>query len=526
MGRVSSVRRAIGPVSCASAALLAMMATASLPSIGNADSPERAEGPSRTTDVRIADRLQPIAAKVAVPQGQRPDRSKSDAALAAAGFKLAAAEVINVRVREQNEFSGEYRINPDMTISVARLGRVAVGNLTPIELERYLGERLGAALRQEINVAVEVVRFRPFFMTGQVSNPGSVEWRPDLTLIQAISLSGGVARPTATREIEAPERRLLLEQAKVRHSFAVAQLARLKAEKEGKDSVDVELLLSSYVAKALPESRQALEAFLARQNQLLEEQRAAHKGKIVGMERERDVVLHELESARVQSDEVKLQVDLTESLMEGIESLKSQQLLTNSRYLEHRRALAEIRVRYSESITLVQRSRARYNAVEREIQTLQMDRDSFLNERIETLENEVSQLEITLGESGMLVDASNGMPPALTYHIARKSGAGVQTMAANLFTEILPGDVVIVSSRQRSGIGLPSGGVTRASAPEPLEETQRIMESAVTPTQPATSPTTTGSTVARQTSASQRLGLSPRPSASRSSFDPPGQPRR
>jgi polysaccharide biosynthesis/export protein ExoF len=391
-----------------------------------------------------------------------------------------------VRVRGQSEFSGDYRINPDTTISLPRLGRVNVGAMTASDLEAYLGERLSASLRQDVSATVEVVRFRPFFMTGQVSSPGSVEWRPDLTLIQAISLSGGVARPSSASGIDTPERRLLLEQARVRHGFAVAQLARVKAEKSGKDSVETEQLLSGYIAKALPESRDALEQFLSRQNQLLGEQRAAHESRVAGLTRERDAVLHELEAARAQSDEVKLQVELTESHMEGIESLKSQQLLTNTRYLEYRRGLAEIRVRYSESIQIVQRARTRYNALERELLTLQSEREALLNDRIEGLEREIAELELTLGGPSGLMEAGLGqLQPSLTYHIARRTGAGVQTFVANLFTEVYPGDVVIVSSKQQTRSTTPGGLTTVTSATDALEETQRIMEGAVSPSAPA-----------------------------------------
>lgn len=461
---------------------------------------------------------QPAAARpAATPQAETTDKAKGDTA---EGLLLASAELVHVRVRGLGEYSGDYRINPDMTISIPRIGRVAVGSMTAQGLERYLGDKLSATLRQDVSVAVEVVRFRPFFMTGQVTTPGSVEWRPDLTLIQAISLSGGVARPTTRSEVDiSPERILLLEQARVRHSFAVAQLARVSAEKSRKESVEMEQILGAYIAKALPESREALEAFLGRQNQLLEEQRAAHESRIAGLARERDSVLQELEAARLQSDEVKLQVELTESHMEGIESLRAQQLLTNSRYLEHRRALAEIRVRYSESIQLVQRARSRYNSLNREIQTVQSEREAFLNERIESLEREIAELELTLGGPSGLVEASSGsVSPELTYHIARRNGPGVQTLVANLFTEIYPGDVVIVSRKQRAGSGKPSALTTVTNSPNALEETQRIMEGTLSPGTPGTQPSYISPTTGARRASAQRFGL-PTGSTSRSTTD-------
>jgi protein involved in polysaccharide export with SLBB domain len=487
VGRVASVGRIACPAGGLSiGALLVSVAIVAVPGNVSSQSPQNPSAP-RSSDTRTAELLRPTVPRpTATPQTDAADKAKGDALV---GFELANAELIHVRVRGQAEFSGDYRINPDMTISIPRLGRVRVGSMTAQDLERHLGDRLSSALRQDVSVAVEIVRFRPFFMTGQVTTPGSIEWRPSLTLIQAISLSGGVARPTSAADLDTPERRLLLEQARVRHSFAVAQLARVSAEKKRRESVEVEQLLNSFVAKALPESRDALEAFLTRQNQLLDEQRAAHESRVAGLVRERDAVLHELEAARSQADEVKLQVELTESHMEGIESLKSQQLLTNTRYLEHRRALADIRVRYSEAIQLVQRARTRYNSAEREIQTVQSQRESLLNERMEGLEREIAELELTLGGPTGLLEASNGsLSPALSYHIARRTSAGVQTLVANLFTEIYPGDVVIVSSKRRAGNTAGMETTTVSSTQTPLEETQRIMEGAVSPSTTASAP--------------------------------------
>ena len=92
------------------------------------------------------------------------------------------------------------------------------------------------------------------------------------------------------------------------------------------------------------------------------------------------------------------------------------------------------------------------------------------------------------------MNASAGaLAPSLTYHIARKSSEGVRTMVADLFTEILPGDVVIVSSKQRARSAAPDGLMTTmTNAPDALAETQRIMESAVSLGATATAPSARG----------------------------------
>ena len=168
-----------------------------------------------------------------------------DMNVAGTAFELLGAERIQLRVNGYPDLNGEYRINPDQTISIAGLRRVPVDSMSLPDLEAYLSERLSASLRREISVSVEIARFRPYFVTGQVAQPGAVEWRPGLTLIQAISLAGGVARSPTRSEADTPERGLLTEQARAQQRFALAQLARLKAEKDGKASVEATRVLET-----------------------------------------------------------------------------------------------------------------------------------------------------------------------------------------------------------------------------------------------------------------------------------------
>ncbi len=41
------------------------------------------------------------------------------------------------------------------------------------------------------SVAVEVTAYRPFYILGEVSRPGQYPFRPDMTVLTAISIAGG-----------------------------------------------------------------------------------------------------------------------------------------------------------------------------------------------------------------------------------------------------------------------------------------------------------------------------------------------
>ena len=400
---------------------------------------------------------------------------------------------VQLRVNGFPELSGEYRINPDQTISIAGLRRVAVDATSLPDLELYLNERLSANFRREISVSVEISRFRPYFVTGQVAQPGAVEWRPGLTLIQAISLAGGVSRSPTRSESDTPERGLLTEQARAQLRFALAQIARLKAEKDGKATVDTTRVIETLGDGVTPESRQALTTFLERQNQLLAEQRDIMRGRITRLERERELAAREFETARQQEQEIAKTVDMAQDMADRLERLKDEKIITTSRYMSQQRDLIESRVRYGESRALVERARGRVASLTREIETVQQERRAFLNDRIENLEREIAQLDLTLQDARPVQrTATQEQPPALSYYIARKSAnaavhsvstaqpaTGLQTMSAHLFTEILPGDVLIVTSQARGPAEAAAIAANELSAGDgtALQQMQKIIES-------------------------------------------------
>ncbi|MFN0217651.1 MAG: polysaccharide biosynthesis/export family protein [Hyphomicrobium sp.] len=392
---------------------------------------------------------------------------------------LKRVEIFHVRVRGQPDLSGEYRVNPDVTVSIAGIGRIAVGAFTPSQFEQELSRRLSIAMHQDTSVSVEIVRYRPFYLTGQVAEPGAMEWRPGLTVIQAISLAGGVYRLPMQAEMATVARGLGLQQAKVQRKFALATLARLKAEKAGHSGVEATDMPDFQIGELSSESRQSLETFMAQQNALLQEQRKLTEARLEGLERERQSATSELNAATVQSNEVKKQVDLMTEVSRNVESMRQQKLIDNSRYLQLSRDAIDANVRYSESLSLIERARGRLLAIASQIETVSRERNTILNERIEALEREVAQLNLTLADGAFNGASSAEAVPEISYNIARKSDTGVDTISANLVTEILPGDVVIVTSKPPSAGGQRIGASVGDDA-DKLLAIQRIMEASAT----------------------------------------------
>lgn len=397
-------------------------------------------------------------------------------------FETSQVERIRMRVWGNSDLSGEYTIDPDNTLSVPRLGRIAVGGMTMADLEIMLTQKLSSAMRSEMTVAVEVARFRPYYIMGQIAEPGAIEWRPGLKVIQAISLAGGVLRSE-----DGAAHPVTSRQSRTQLTFSLAQLARLKAEREGGDTVATSERIATLISSVPETSRFALTNLISRQNDMLTEQRQIMDAQIVGLRREREAAERELEAADAQEKAVHEQLDITRAQLANIESLKEKKLVSNTRYLEQKSDLLMIEVRYSEIKSMVERARARLSSVDQQLVMVPQQRRATLSERIETLEREVAQLELVSGISTSASDDQNNILK-LTYHISRESENGVQTLPATVFTEILAGDVLIVSEGQdKSGAvsntierPLLDGNEKDASA---QEAQRRIEDAAIDPTQ-------------------------------------------
>jgi exopolysaccharide production protein ExoF len=402
------------------------------------------------------------AERAGAPEGRTKEVVKSRA------FEMSAVELLRLRVPDLAEMSGEYRVDAEAAISLPGLGRMRIGGMSPEAFEREISRKVSAFVRRDLTVSVEVQRFKPYFMIGMVADPGASEWTPGLNVLKAVALAGGTVRPATAADD--PVAALATHQSQTQLQFSLALLARMKAERDGSASVEPAEHVSSIIA-AMPASVQPrLKEFLARQNAVLDEQRALLQGQIAGFERDRQAAANELQTASQQEKSIKAQLDISTSLLNDVEQLKDQKLVTNTRYLTQRSDLISSQIRYGEAQSMMERARARMESITRQIENLQRERRATLNDRIEALQREVAQIEVNLLPVNVGAGERRPAPSNLVYHIARETENGVVTDPATVFSEVLPGDVVVVSMAEQQAPS--SMGVTSAT----VDELQRAIE--------------------------------------------------
>lgn len=107
-------------------------------------------------------------------------------------YVLAPGDVINVTVFNEPELSVEnLRIPGNGVVSYPLLGRINTTNYSVATLEKQLTAMLLNGYLKKPRVSISVVQYRPFFVRGDVDQPGQHPFTEGMTLEQALTVAGG-----------------------------------------------------------------------------------------------------------------------------------------------------------------------------------------------------------------------------------------------------------------------------------------------------------------------------------------------
>jgi polysaccharide export outer membrane protein len=108
------------------------------------------------------------------------------------GYTLNAGDSVRIHVFGEDDLSfDQLLIGQNGRISYPFLGELAVAGKTASQLQAQLTAGLKPDYLVDPRISVSVVKYRPFFVNGEVRSPGGVNFQPGLTLRKAVSLAGG-----------------------------------------------------------------------------------------------------------------------------------------------------------------------------------------------------------------------------------------------------------------------------------------------------------------------------------------------
>jgi polysaccharide export outer membrane protein len=282
-------------------------------------------------------------------------------------YKLGPLDKIRLRVQEWRASKDEvyewatlkenYIVGPAGTVSVPLIGEVPAQGLTTAELGKSIGEKLKDRLGmiEAPDTAVEIVQYRPFYITGKVEKPGEYPYRPGLTALQAISLAGGMQRVNDMglfrlgRDSIGSRGDLALIVSETHNMLA--RRARLQAELKSASEITFPKELTDH------QSDPSVKTLLSQEQIIFETRRKGLQTQIKALEDLKLYLRKEVESLSAQVETENTQMNLVNKELKSISSLVERGLSSAPRQLLLQRTIAQIegeRLRLATSVVKAQ----------------------------------------------------------------------------------------------------------------------------------------------------------------------------
>jgi polysaccharide biosynthesis/export protein len=342
---------------------------------------------------------------------------------------------------------GEYTISDDRTIGLPFIGSLPVADLDNAglsdEIAKRIQEKIG--LVRTPAVTIEILEYPPVYVVGDVTRPGEYKFRPGLTVLQSLAMSGGPSRAAGQQQSQSI--RLAAELRDMGNSIlrSSAKLSRLQAEMTGTTEIAFENPLDidpQYAAGIYNEERVIAKA---RANALDRQTKAL-------------VELRDLLTSEISTLEEKLQgsdenIKSAEEQLATVRALVEKGATVASRQLDLERLLTTYRANRLDLVTAIMRGRQAISETTRNLEGLQDTQRSEIATEMQSeratldqfrLKREMTQKLLLQELSGGGIRAAGNDSAPLTFTVSRRNTDGINQFEAAETTALVPGDVVRV----------------------------------------------------------------------------------
>jgi len=116
-------------------------------------------------------------------------------------YTLGPGDRVKVTVFGHEDLSGEFEVDGSGRLSLPLIQLVEASGLSVTELEKSITMKLKPDYLKNPRVSVEVLNYRPFYILGEVNDPGSYPYVNGMTLLNAVALAGGYTYRAAKKKV-------------------------------------------------------------------------------------------------------------------------------------------------------------------------------------------------------------------------------------------------------------------------------------------------------------------------------------
>ncbi|TPI28478.1 sugar ABC transporter substrate-binding protein [Mesorhizobium sp. B3-2-1] len=365
-------------------------------------------------------------------------------------IRIAEWQTVESAFRDWSSVNGQYTVGPAGTLSVPFVGELPAAGKTTAEVAAAIGEALQhkLALSDKPEASVEMAQFRPFYISGEVQNPGQFPYVPELTVLKAISVAGGIRRnadygPQLGKDLVTAKGNFdISDDLRVR---LIVKRARIDADMAGK---------TSFEAPKEVEGDPRLPTIVNDEMTILTADQKALKLKLEALDDLKGVLQAEIESLQKKIVNQQKQVDLAQQQLASIGPLAQKGLVANARLLDSQQSVTDLQGKILDYETAILTAK---QAISKATQDA-IDAQNTLSSR---LASDRQQTEADLNEAalkanmqkGLIAQATdpattaaitNDQQPTLLYSLVREVDGKTSEITAKEDTLVLPGDVIKV----------------------------------------------------------------------------------
>ena len=117
-------------------------------------------------------------------------------------YEFVPGDQLRITTLAHPDVSVQTAVADDGTIEMPLIGAIKVTGLTVSQLREVVTLGLDRDFIVDPKVNVEILKYRPFFILGEVKSPGSFEYQAGMDVRKAVALAGGFTRRASQDSIE------------------------------------------------------------------------------------------------------------------------------------------------------------------------------------------------------------------------------------------------------------------------------------------------------------------------------------
>ena len=378
-------------------------------------------------------------------------------------YRLGVQDKIRVKVIDWRASKGEYKeldaledvytVNPAGAVSLPLVGDIPAEGKTTEELSLVIADTIQkrSGLLSRPGVSVELDKFRPIYVAGEVEHPGEYQFRPNLTVLQAISIAGGLRRVTEAGLLRLERDRIVAtgehDKARLELRRAIARRARLLAEQQGLKDIPMPAELKSEpdAGKLIADER----ALMRARADLLQSQ-------VTGLKDVKALYEQEVRSLADKTKSLDREIALVKRNLGNVASLVQKGLAVTGRELALEQTMGDLEGRLLDAQVASVRAQEEARKADRDADDYKSKRMESINDDLQKTRHDLEQAAAKVATANQLVDEATVVAPRLAlehddtslrkpvYSILRKVDGKSREIPADQDADLQPGDVVRV----------------------------------------------------------------------------------